>query len=164
MPGRMLRASLGASRRRPGDVSEPLLAVPRRSGRRPKPPRAAQSVPRAVPERPRCVPGAYPARPGSVPEASPELLGSATLGEALLILPAKRKGGFSQWGFSEKVFGHEMDHRGELRDDRPAFKSYGLGVPFDKVWAPEAAQKQPKKRKTYVVLNPHLVNPPFTCS
>ena len=66
---------------------------------------------------------------------------------------------FSRWGVIETVFGHEMDHRGELRDDRLAFKSYASGASVGKVWAPRSVQNQPKMSKHSFHYTPHLLYP-----
>ena len=60
---------------------------------------------------------------------------------------------------SKMYFGHETGHRGELRDDRPAFKSYAFGASFGKVWAPSAFRKQAKKEKNHEITNPPLPLP-----
>ena len=52
----------------------------------------------------------------------------------------------SDGGESENYYAREMGHRGELRDDRPAFKSYALGASLGKVSAPKAAQNEPQKK------------------
>ena len=71
-------------------------------------------------------------------------------------------GGLADGLLAKQFFGHETGHRGELRDDRPAFKSHALGAYVGKVPAPKAAQNEPKKmkiknltKKTHL-LNPHL--------
>ena len=69
------------------------------------------------------------------------------LSSSLLSPSATHKLGCSKLGWCETEVVPETGHRGELWDDRPAFKSHAFGASYGKAWTPKAAQKGAKKMK-----------------